>query len=236
MSNNYFAFKQFTIHQDLCAMKVTTDACIQGALAHEITSCNHILDIGTGTGLLALMLAQMHPEATLDAVELDALAAQQAAANFRASPFAQRMHLHHNDITKFFPSVQYDYIICNPPFFINSLKNPDAALSAARHQASLNLHSLLKTAQRLLLPHGIINILLPTQEQEALQYIAQQEGLHIKKMILIKHQPERPVKRIVTLLQLEPTNCEEEEMHIYESQGMYSAAFTQLLAPFYLAL
>lgn len=236
MSNNYFAFKQFTIHQDLCAMKVTTDACLQGALGCTTPSPARILDIGTGTGLLALMMAQMHPEATLDAVELDGLAAQQATANFQASPFAQRMHVHQGDITEFFPSVQYDYIICNPPFFINSLKNPDATLSAARHQATLNLHSLLKTAQRLLMPQGIINILLPTQEQAALTQVAQQEGLYLKKMIHIRHQPDRPIKRIVSQLQLEPTNCEEEEMFIYDSVGKYSEAFTQLLAPFYLAL
>lgn len=236
MSNNYFAFKEFTIHQDLCAMKVTTDACIQGALAAGLPTRAQILDIGTGTGLLALMLAQLYPKATLDAVELDTLAAQQASSNFKTSPFGQRIQVHTCDITHFFPSVKYDYIICNPPFFINSLKNPDAALSAARHQNSLNINTLLTTAQRLLLPHGIINILLPTQEQAILKQVAQQEGLYLNKMTHIRHQANMPIKRIVTFLQLEPCETKEEELYIYASPGNYSAAFRHLLSPFYVSL
>eukprot|EP01136_Pigoraptor_vietnamica_P012822 Opistho-1_new@53158 len=117
MSNHYFQFKQFTIHQDKCAMKVSTDACIQGAWTPIANDVVHVLDIGTGTGLLSLMLAQRNSNIHIDAIELDADAARQAQENISASPWADRVDVMQGDVTAYQFAKQYDMVICNPPFF-----------------------------------------------------------------------------------------------------------------------
>ena len=128
MGNQYFQFKRFTVQQAGSAMKVCTDACIQGAftaayIREQLPGASPVLDIGAGTGLLSLMLAQSG-NGTIDAVELDAAAAQQAAENFAASPWSERLRVFHTDIAHFNPAQRYPFIITNPPFFDNDLQGP----------------------------------------------------------------------------------------------------------------
>jgi tRNA1Val (adenine37-N6)-methyltransferase len=143
MANSYFDFKQFRIEQGNCGMKVSTDACIQGAWTPVPHGACRILDAGAGTGLLSLMLAQRAPEVMIDALEIDEAAAIQAGENISASAFADRIHIHHQDVRSFQPEDQYDLIICNPPFFINSLNSPEAARNLARHNHTLQQKDLL---------------------------------------------------------------------------------------------
>ncbi|MGN6568280.1 MAG: tRNA1(Val) (adenine(37)-N6)-methyltransferase, partial [Flavipsychrobacter sp.] len=143
MSNQYFQFKQFRIEQDKCAMKVSTDACIQGAWTPIHDHVRHVLDIGTGTGLLSLMLAQRDPRMHIDAVELDEQAATQAKENIVSSPFSERIDIIHGDAKEYQANQQYDLIICNPPFFQNSLLGDNSKRNTARHTLSFSYEDLL---------------------------------------------------------------------------------------------
>lgn len=141
MSNSYFQFKQFRVEQDRCAMKVTTDACIQGAWTPVLPSVKNVLDVGTGTGILALMLAQKNSEITVDAIEVDKDAAGQARANVAGSPWRERINILEGDVRNYPFDKRYDLIITNPPFFSNSLLGDDVNKNLARHLwISLRLH------------------------------------------------------------------------------------------------
>ncbi len=131
---DYFEFKQFVIHQGDCAMKVTTEGCLFGALV-EGANPKRILDIGAGTGLLSLMLAQKYPSAKIHAVELDQKAHIQAQANFAKSPWAENLQIHVGRIQDFHPREKFDLIVCNPPFFKNSLHSNDKSKNLAIHDA-----------------------------------------------------------------------------------------------------
>src|SRR5437868_5022622 len=144
MPNNYFQFKQFIIQQDNCAMKVCTDACLFGAyIANELQSIpvNTILDIGAGTGLLSLMLAQK-TTAVIDAVEIDNAAFEQAKENIAASPWKEKINTYHADISTFKTGKRYEHIISNPPFFEDDLRSNDEKKNFAKHDSSLTLENL----------------------------------------------------------------------------------------------
>ena len=159
MPNDYFQFQQFRIEQGACAMKVSTDACLLGAAA-DLTGATRLLDIGTGTGLLALMAAQRHPTVEIEAVEIDAAAAAQAAANAAASPWAGRIRVSGMSLADYAATPArppFSHIICNPPFFRQSLRSPDAARTTARHEAAdtLSFEALAAFAAQFLLPSGL---------------------------------------------------------------------------------
>lgn len=176
MSNHYFQFKQFTIHQDKCAMKVSTDACIQGAWTPIANDVVDVLDIGTGTGLLSLMLAQRNSSIHIDAIELDADAAIQAKENASASPWADRVQMMQGDVTTHQFTKQYDMVICNPPFFNNSLLGDDAQRNSVRHTISLSYDALLAVLQNVLKPTGYAAVLLPAAEHEIWQNLLLKNG------------------------------------------------------------
>src|SRR5689334_11682345 len=144
MPNEFFCFKQFTIHQQYCAMKVCTDACLFGAwtasaITNEQLPAGLILDIGAGTGLLSLMLGQQLNNSIIHAIEIDAVAAQQAGDNFAASSWSEQLHVYNTAIQSFSPAQQYDFIITNPPFFQNDLASPNAQRNLALHSHQLSL-------------------------------------------------------------------------------------------------
>ena len=147
-----FRFKQFTIHQDACAMKVGTDGVLLGVLA-DVTAATHLLDIGTGTGLVALMLAQRNPSMSIDAIEIDSKAAKQAAENVAQSPWPQ-IRVHCAALQTYTANQPYNLIVSNPPYFVNSLKAPKAARTTARHTDSLSFNELVEGVDRLLSPAG----------------------------------------------------------------------------------
>lgn len=173
MANSWFQFKQFRIDQDKCGMKVSTDACVFGGLILKGLQSRATplrgLDIGTGTGLLSLMLLQECPSIYMDAVEIDSDAFDQARVNFEQSPWSGRVRCYSGSIQDFTRQaqgiVQYDFIICNPPFFTGHLLTADAKRQLARHTASLSHGELFRAVSLLLAPGGLAGMLYPASEE-----------------------------------------------------------------------
>ncbi|MFN4247245.1 MAG: tRNA1(Val) (adenine(37)-N6)-methyltransferase [Flavipsychrobacter sp.] len=237
MSNHYFQFKQFTIHQDKCAMKVSTDACIQGAWTPIADDVVDVLDIGTGTGLLSLMLAQRNSSIHIDAIELDADAAIQAKENVSASPWADRVQIIQGDITTHQFTKQYDMVICNPPFFNNSLLGDDAQRNSVRHTISLSYDALLAVLQNVLKHTGYAAILLPAAEHDVWQNLLLKNGWGITRLLQVHPKETGGYNRVISLCSKQSmVEAEIEKLQIYKLGGGYTEAFTQLLQPFYLKL
>ncbi len=199
MPKNSFTFQQFVINQERCAMKVCTDACILGA-STDVININRILDIGTGTGLLALMLAQ-RTDAKIDAVEIDESAYNQAFINISESRFSNKVRVHQQRIQDFTAGENYDLIISNPPFYQQSLKSPDAQTNKALHAVTLTFDELIAAVKRLLKPDGRFVVLLPPFEIEKLIAIAQKKELYLSKKMSIRHDESMPVFRIIATFQ-----------------------------------
>jgi len=237
MSNHYFQFKQFTIHQDKCAMKVSTDACIQGAWTPIADDVVDVLDIGAGTGLLSLMLAQRSRNIQIDAIELDADAATQASENIRASMWADRINVIQGDVTTHPFTKQYDMVICNPPFFNNSLLGEDEQRNSVRHTITLTYDALLGALGNVLKPTGYAAILLPTAEHEVWQKSLKKNGWGITKLLEVHPKESSGYNRVISLCSKQPmAQTEIEKLQIYKTGGGYTNTFTQLLQPFYLKL
>ena len=241
LPNDYFQFQQFRIEQSACAMKVSTDACLLGATA-ELTDAARLLDIGTGTGLLALMAAQRHPTVEIEAVELDAAAAAQAAANAAASPWAGRIRVHATSLAGYAVTkpAPFSHIICNPPFFRQSLRSPDAARTTARHEAidTLSFDALAAFAAEFLLPTGLLTVLLPPPEMLAFEQIAATVGLQAHTRLVVRHRPgSKPLRHITGFRRAaEVVRHTELTIRTAKNDAEYSAEFRALLAGFYLAL
>ncbi|WP_019947292.1 tRNA1(Val) (adenine(37)-N6)-methyltransferase [Hymenobacter aerophilus] len=240
MANSYFQFKQFRIEQGACAMKVCTDACVLGAVA-AVEGAARILDIGTGTGLLALMAAQRNPTATIEAVELDEAAAAQAAANFAASPWAARLRLHAQPLAALAANRPgpFDHIICNPPFFRHALRSPDARRTTARHAAedTLSFAELTRFAADFLTTEGRLTVLLPPPEMRDFEREAAATGLFPTTRQVLRHRASsKPLRQIVEFGR-QPTVVQEQELPLHEPDSEdYTAWFQERLGPFYLAL
>ncbi len=234
MSKNSFTFQQFVIYQERCAMKVCTDACILGA-STDVEKVNRILDIGTGTGLLALMLAQ-RTDAQIDAVEIDENAYSQALSNVSESKFSNKITVHHQRIQDFTASENYDLIISNPPFYQQSLKSPDAQTNKALHAVTLTFDELIESVKRLLKPDGRFVVLLPLFEIEKLIAIAQKKGLYLSKKMSIRHDELKPIFRIIATFQnVQVPDYQESKFTIRESNSnIYSEEFRKLMKDYYL--
>ena len=228
-----FRFNQFAIHQDRTAMKVCTDACVLGAYA-DVTG-ERILDIGTGTGLLALMAAQRNPSATIDAVEVDEAAFEQATENTAASPFANRVRVWHGRIQDFTPSQPYDRILTNPPFYTNHLHSPDAAVNRALHTSELPFSELIRTVVRLLKPDGQWWVMLPPYETDSLTKLVAAVGLTPFQQLHLRHNDYKSVLRIITGFARHQQIIRTDTLSIHESDSnLYAPAFRTLLRDFYL--
>ena len=241
MPNDYFQFQQFRIEQGQCAMKVSTDACLLGAAA-DLTHATRLLDIGTGTGLLALIAAQRHATVVIEAVEIDAAAATQAAANAAASPWSDRIEVQALSLANFAATRPrlFSHIICNPPFFRQSLPSPNAARTTARHEVadSLSFESLAAFAAAFLVPTGLLTVLLPPLEMRAFEQVAAEVGMRPATCLVVRHRPgSRPLRHITGFRQ-GAAAAQETELTIRttENEAEYSASFRALLAGFYLAL
>lgn len=237
MSESYFRFKQFRIGQERCAMKVSTDACIQGAWTPVPPVCRSILDIGAGTGLLSLMLAQRAPNAEILALENDRAAAGQAAENAAASPFARRIQILNADASAWSSIARFDLIICNPPFFKNSLQGPDARRNQARHVSSLDAACLVRLALAQLAPEGQASFLWPAEAHEAFASEAEQAGLLLQRQLRICHRAGSRVGRVVGIFgRKTPAAVATETLVIKDGSDAYTEDFRELLRDFYLAL
>ncbi len=239
MPNDFFEFKKFTVFQKDCAMKVCTDACLFGAwVADILTEMNaeNILDIGTGTGLLSSMIAQKNKEAKIDAIEIDEKAARQAASNFAASQWQERLKVFNIAIQNFIPEKKYDFIICNPPFFENDLKGKNAKRNLALHDTSLTLNELPKCIDALISANGKFALLLPYSRTNFFVEMAFDRKLFLQKKILVKQTENHQFFRSMCLFGKEKLVEECEYIFIKDAQNEYSAAFAALLKDYYLSL
>ena len=244
MSNNYFRFKQFTVFQDNCAMKVCTDACLFGALTANQKlilgvaegQTSNCLDIGTGTGLLSLMVAQKDPDTIIDAVEIDREAAIQAGENFSASPWKKRLHIYNSDILLFRPDRKYDRIFSNPPFFEDDLMSPDQDKNNAKHDTSLSLTELLQVVKHHLAADGTFSVLLPYRRVNHFIEEAGKKELHLTQKILVKQTEKHDYFRGILFFSKEKKQAVQSGMSIKDSEGNYSAEFISALKDYYLYL
>jgi tRNA1Val (adenine37-N6)-methyltransferase len=237
MPNNYFQFKQFTVHQDKCAMKVCTDACQFGAVvAENYPTAGNCLDIGTGTGLLSLMYAQKNPGCNIDAVEIDKAAAEQAEQNFAASPWAERLNIVNVDILDFDTQQKYDRIISNPPFFEDDLKSQNMAKNNAKHDTSLSLTGLLKIVKEQLSNEGIFAVLLPYRRVNDFIEEANGNDLYLIKQLLIKQTRTHDFFRGILFFSQTKSLAVKSEIIIKNYEGNYTDEFTAALKDYYLYL
>jgi tRNA1Val (adenine37-N6)-methyltransferase len=239
MPTPYFQFKQFTVWHDLCAMKVGTDGVLLGALAPLSPCTTSILDIGTGSGLVALMLAQRCSTAAITAIDCDEGAYQQASLNFEASPWNERLTVLHRSLQEFqrLGLAPFDLIVSNPPFFANSLKAPDKARTTARHNDTLSIDELLFCSEKLLQKTGSIVLILPVSDQLNCVKLAERYGLCCHASTLIVPKPGAAPKRVVLVFSRLTASLQIRELMIETAvRGHYTPEFTALVRDFYLKL
>jgi len=262
MANNHFQFKQFTIQQDRCAMKVTTDACLFGAWAAErvrsreygvqspeygvlsqasITDrmeggVEKVLDIGTGTGLLSLMIAQKK-NTLIDAIEIDKDAFEQAGENIKGSPWKDNINIYHADAKQFLSPSKYDVIISNPPFYENELKSGDVKKNIAHH-AGLTLQQLFTTIRKNLSTGGKFFLLLPYKRNQEAEKLMHAHDLTILQQIFVRQSVNHACFRI--MIEGRHKQAEERpvinEISIWNDQQQYTSEFAELLKDYYLYL
>ena len=232
LANTHFAFKQFTIHQDQTAMKVTTDACILGAYT-DIQQATKILDIGTGTGLLALMLAQKS-EVKIDAVEIDKNAYSQSVMNINGSIFKDKITVYNKPIQDFVAINSYDLIISNPPFFQNHLKSETASRNNSLHTDTLSFEDLLSSVLKLLSSNGTFVVLLPEYQSSIFEQLSVSQGLYPQKKLTIRHRKGSKILRIITTFERIKKEIINEELIIKNPDESYTPDFQALLKDYYL--
>lgn len=255
--NPGFQFKQFYVRHDRCAMKVGTDGVLLGAWTEPAVSIQpsafSILDVGTGSGLVALMLAQRFPEAQIDAIDIDESAVNQAAENFAASPWSGHLHafcakvqdwqiVHRTSSPRTLP---YDLIVSNPPYFQNSLKNPDSGRKQARHTDTLSYEELFAHSTRLLRTGGRLALILPAEEEEHARLLADSNGLFLTRVTRVFSKESKPARRVLLCFcKPDSRNTDtskhqdfvppEDTLVLENEKGGRSAAYQELTKDFYL--
>lgn len=236
MPSTSFAFKQFVINQDKCAMKVGTDAVLLGAWVFPNGS-KQILDIGTGTGVVALMLAQK-TDAHIDAIDIDENAFLQATQNVSESKFVNQVSVTHSSLQEYSKSTskKYNLIVTNPPYFEQSLKSSDEQRSFARHADVLPFEELIEGVTKLLDPKGKFCLILPTLEAEKFRAMAQKKGLFLSKLLRIKSKVNKDTdKRHLMQFEFTPTEFSEQTIAIeYEERHQYTDEYKELTKDYYL--
>lgn len=229
-----FSFKKFQVNQAGCAMKINTDGVLLGAIVVQ-EKPQQILDIGTGTGVIAMMLAQRFPQGKVDAVEIDASAASAANANCSAAPFNGRINVYHTSIEQYQTANRYDLIVSNPPFFVNDLKSGDKRKELARHADEDFFILLLRKAADLLRPEGSIWLILPVKQAEKLVVDAVLFRLFPATVIHIYSDESKAEFRHIVCLRFTHATILHQHFYIYEAEGIYTAAYKEMLKDFFLA-
>ena len=232
-----FRFKQFTVDQTDCAMKINTDGVLLGAMAVADNPAA-VLDVGTGTGVIALMLAQRFTAARIDAVEIDTDAAQTAKRNFEASPFADRLTLYAAGFENYFeqyPERKHDLIVSNPPFYIGSLKSPGAKKTLAKHTDTEFFERLTIAVANHLTANGCCWLIFPETLAEIIRGLAGTHSLFLQQMFNVQSYPQSQPHRVVMCLGFKETVPQRNTLVIYNAEKVYSEAYKVLLQPYFLA-
>ena len=231
MSTPNFRFKQFTIWHDKCAMKVGTDGVLLGAwtpLPNTVHPTPYtILDVGTGSGLIARMLMQRCPEAEVEGIDIDEAAVEQARENGVKASCARLQE---------WQGGTYNLIVSNPPYFQNSLKNPDKGRELARHTDSLSYEELIAHSVRQLAEDGQLALILPAEAETAIREIATQHGLFLTHITRVFSKENKPVRRVLMSFQLSAISIQpiEDTLVLEDEKGGRSAAYSELCKEFYL--
>ena len=249
MGSPYFRFKQFTVWHDRCAMKVGTDGVLLGAWAGpgrpgEISggSPQTVLDIGTGSGLVALMLAQRFPEAQVTGIDSDAEAAAQARENFTGSPWPQRLKAAHISLQEFCRGTaataaarRFDLIVSNPPFYDTTLTSPDPLRTAARHTGGLTHEELLLLSAGLLSDTGVFSLIVPSESEKSILRLADRSRLHLHRLTRVYSKPSpRPRRILASFGRLPVPSPAEDSLTLTDSEGARSPEHLSLTRDFYL--
>lgn len=231
-----FRFKRFTIDQTDCAMRINTDGVLLGALAIG-EDAQTVLDIGTGTGVIALMLAQRFPSAQIIGVEIDEPSSFAAAENALQSPFSHRVQVSQGAFQDFQPPNPIDLIVSNPPFYVNTLHNPDARKKQARHTDMTFFDDLLSYAEVHLSTKGAMELILPPELAEAVIAKAADLAFVLERNVIVSSFDDSPCIRCIIRLSRQQGDFPTEHSNfvIYESKGVYSTAYKTLLKDFFLA-
>ncbi|MBP1637836.1 MAG: Methyltransferase type 11 [Bacteroidetes bacterium] len=236
MSNPYFKFKQFTIFHDKCAMKVGADGVTLGAWT-DVAETENLLDVGTGSGLIALMLAQ-RCNAQITMIDIDNECVTQATENAEHSPWKDRISAIHSSFQDFAEksTQEFDLIVCNPPFFINSLQSPSETRTTARHNNTLSQADLISCSKKLLSDTGRLCLILPISEGNQFLLLAKKSGLFCSKKTSVFPNYEKAAKRL--LLEFKKTNvpCTESNLTIEQERNIYTPEYAEFVKIFYLKL
>ena len=235
MANPYFKFTQFGVYHDRSSLKVGTDAVLLGAWA-EVADAKHILDIGTGSGVIALMLAQRSP-AQIDAIDIDEESTKQAQENFSDSLWSERLRVHNISLKDFTATAKakYDSVVSNPPYFTDSFKPADPQRFSARHNDQLPIHELAENAAKLLSASGKFCVILPVKEAGLLTAALRNLGLFPEKELWVYSFTGKEVFRKLILFGRNETNCLREELTIETAPGQgYSKEYVELTRAYYL--
>lgn len=216
-------------------MKVGTDGVLLGAWA-DTNRCSKILDIGSGSGLIALMLAQRNLQASIEAVEIDQLAYEETLYNFQSSPWSSRLKAYHTDIKDYHTTIKYDLIVSNPPYFQAGTQSPNHQRHLARHHGSLLTADLLKAVSRLIAKNGRVCLILPPLEGAELIKMAKSYGLYLSKQTNFLPRVEKKPERILIELGTKPTEPTLQTLWHYEADGSWSEAYKALTKEYYLKL
>ena len=235
-----FQMKQFSVAHDSCAMRVNTDGCLLGAIAgenHHHDSVQHVLDIGTGSGVIALQMAQRFSHAFVDAVEIHGPSAKQATENFKGSPWNNRMICYHEPLQDFEASVSYDIIVSNPPYFESGPTKLDEGVANARHALTLDFNSLIQHASRLLKETGTFWCVLPADRADQMIESGIEENLHPVSIYAIRPKSDRAVNRVILAFS-KGTSAEttRKEFVLYKAPQEYTDEVREVLEPFYASL
>ncbi|WP_348799102.1 tRNA1(Val) (adenine(37)-N6)-methyltransferase [Flavobacterium adhaerens] len=234
-----FQFKQFTIEQDRCAMKIGTDGVLLGAWTPIENNPFNILDIGTGTGIIALMLAQRSHAEQIDALEIDDAAYEQATDNFENSPWNDRLFCFHAGLDEFVeePEDKYDLILSNPPFYSEDYKTDNEQRDLARFQDAMPFDELIEAAALLLSENGVFSVIIPFKEEENFLSLTKEYELYPLKITRVKGTPTSEIKRsLLAFCRNEKTDFPIDELIIETKRHHYTTEYIALTKDFYLKM
>ena len=234
MSNHWFRFKQFTIQQDRCAMKVGTDAVLLGAWC-SVDGRRRILDVGTGTGIIALMTAQRNASAHITAIDIDRDSVVQATENVHSSPFADRVEVQEADFATYSPERPFDLIVSNPPFYEEEVFCPDGQRNSARHTSSLRFDVLISRADALLDSEGAFAVIIPTKETAGFISLCAETRLYLHRRTDIHTTPRRQPKRTMLEFTKIPKETIYTNLYMRDEDNSFSEEYLSLTKDFYLS-
>ncbi|ULC60913.1 methyltransferase [Flaviramulus sp. BrNp1-15] len=233
-----FKFKQFQVNQDQCAMKIGTDSVLLGAWTSIEKLPFSVLDIGSGTGILSLMLAQRSNAEVIDALEIDDNAYEQCVDNFEHSQWGDRLFCYHASLEEFAEEIedQYNLIICNPPFYSENYKTESQQRDLARFNDAMPFEHLLQSVSKLLIQDGLFSVIIPFKEEERFVSLASKFNLYPNRILHVKGNPTSEIKRSLIEFTFNKSDIKKEVLIIETERHRYTEDYINLTKDFYLKM